>query len=171
MTITERNQLIENYLPLALKLACEKKKSMPRKVDFEDLKSAAYFGLVDAAQKYNPSKSSFGTYARFRIAGEIQDFIRESYRDNLRYGVSLDQPDENGNCMAENIADESQETDVEFFEDVAKKLNDLDKSILKMYYVDEMSMKEIGCEVGVSESRVSQLLKRTRDRIRNAVAA
>lgn len=171
MTITERNQLIENYLPLALKLASEKKKSMPRKVDFEDLKSAAYFGLVDAAQKYNPSKSSFGTYARFRIAGEIQDFIRESYRDSLRFGVSLDQPDENGNCMAENIAAESNDADAEFFEDVAKKLNDLDKSILKMYYIDEMSMKEIGCEVGVSESRISQVLKRTRDRIRNTVAA
>lgn len=171
MTILERNQLIENYLPLAIKLAYEKKKLMPKKIDFEDLKSAAFFGLVDAAQKYNPSKSSFGTYARFRIAGEIQDFIRESYRDDSRVHISLDQSDEDGNCLVDSIVDKSSDFDTELFEDMTKKLTDLDRNILKMYYVDEMSMKEIGCEMGVSESRISQLLKRSREKIRTTIAA
>lgn len=170
MTIVERNDLIKNYMPLANKLASERKKSLPNRVDLDDLKSAAYFGLVDAAQKFDPSKTvSFGTYAKFRIVGEIQDFIRESYRDNERYGVSLDQPDENGNCMAGNVP-QGEPTDFdEFFDDVTKTLNELDKSIVSSYYVDDLSLKEIGAKIGVSESRVSQLLKRSRESMKEVV--
>ncbi len=171
MTIAERNQLIENYLPLANSLAFEKKKSLPKKVDIDELKSAAYFGLIDAAQKFNPAKSSFGTYARWRIVGEIMDFIRESCRDYSRCGISLDQPDENGNCMAESIPQKLNNNLNEFLEEATKKLNDLDKNILTMYYIQDMTMKEIGCQIGVSESRVSQVLKQTRDTIKMTIAA
>jgi len=171
MTILERNKLIENYLPLANSLAYEKKKSLPKKVDIDDLKSAAYFGLVDAAQKYIESKSSFGTYARWRITGEIKDFIRESCRDNSRCSISLDQPDENGNSLAESVPQKQEVQTNDFFEETTKKLNDLDKNILSMYYVKDMSMKEIGSKIGVSESRISQILKKSRDKVKITLAA
>jgi len=171
MTILERNELIENYLPLANSLAFKRKKSLPKRVDIDDLKSAAYFGLVDAARKYVPSKSSFGTYARWRITGEIKDFIRESCKANARCSISLNQTDGDGNSMAESIPQKETESSVEFFEEATKQLNDLDKNILHMYYVQDMSMKEIGCKIGVSESRISQLLKKTRDKVKMTMAA
>jgi RNA polymerase sigma factor (sigma-70 family) len=170
MTITERNQLIENYLPLAKSIVFERKKSLPKKVDIDDIQSAAYFGLVDAAQKYNPSKSSFGTYARWRIVGEIKDFVRNACKASSRYGISLDQTDENGNSLAESIPQKENNSN-DFFEDATKKLTDLDRNILIMYYVHEMSMREIGCKIGVSESRISQVLKSARDTVKMTMAA
>jgi RNA polymerase sigma factor (sigma-70 family) len=173
MTTIERNRLIENYMPLANKLASEKKKSLPSWVSLDDLKSAAYYGLVDAANKFDPERFiSFGTYARWRIAGEILDFIRESCRDNERCSISLDVSDENGVSLSARIPQgEPSENFDEFFEDLTKGIGDLDKNILLMYYVDDMSLKEIGSRIGVSESRVSQLLKRSRENVRLTVAA
>lgn len=173
MTILERNALIEAYLPLANKIAFEKKKCLPRRVDLDDLKSAAYFGLVDAATKFDPARStSFGTYAKFRIMGEIADFIRESCRDNERCPVSLDTPDESGSCMAACIPQGEPCKDFkEIFDDATKTLTNIDKNIMVMYYLDDLSMKEIGVKIGVSESRVSQILKRSKDKVQMTVAA
>jgi RNA polymerase sigma factor (sigma-70 family) len=172
-TIVERNRLIENYLPLANKLAIEKKKSLPSWVSLDDLKSAAYFGLVDAANKFDPERFiSFGTYAKWRINGEMLDFIRESCRDTERCSISLDEQDENGVSLASKIPQGvPTENFNEFFEDLTKHLADLDRNILMMYYVEDMSLKEIGGKIGVSESRVSQLLKRSRENVRMTVAA
>ncbi|RDJ35235.1 MAG: sigma-70 family RNA polymerase sigma factor [Crenarchaeota archaeon] len=162
MTIIERNELIENYLPLALKLAFHKKKQVPPRVDIEDLKSAAFFGLVDAANKYNEIVGSFGAYAKRRILGEIQDFIRNSYKKSM---ASIDQPDENGLMLSESLIQKSY---VAWNDEEYPELTDLDKNIIKMYYVDGFSMKEIGKIIGVSESRVSQLLKGTRNKLKKA---
>jgi len=173
MTTIERNRLIENYMPLANKLAVEKKKSLPSWVSLDDLKSAAYFGLVDAANKFDPERLiSFGTYAKWRIAGEMLDFIRESCRDTERCSISLDSTDENGVSLASKIPQGVPVTDFdEFFEDLTKNLADLDRNILSMYYVDDLSLKEIGGKIGVSESRVSQLLKRSREHVKMTIAA
>lgn len=158
MNVIERNKLVENYLPLANKIAFENKKRLPKKVSLDDLKSAAYFGLLDAATKFNEKKScSFATYARFRIVGEIKDFVRESYNHYARFGISLDEPDENGDTLEIPVFDKP-----EFFEEIICKLNDLDKNIFTKYYTESRSLKEIGTEVGLSESRISQILKQCR---------
>lgn len=171
MTVIERNQLVENYLPLANKLANQKKKVLPRRIDLDDLKSAAYYGLMDAARKFDATKNiAFGAYAKFRIMGEIQDFIRRSYRDFERCKISLDQPDENGNVLADSIAQKTVKS-TDFFEDTVKQLSDLDKNVVTLYYVDDLSLKEIGLKIGVSESRVSQLLKRSKETVRTVLAA
>jgi RNA polymerase sigma factor for flagellar operon FliA len=41
-----------------------------------------------------------------------------------------------------------------------KRLPQRDREILLSYYCGEMSMKKIGCKLGINESRVSQLHKR-----------
>lgn len=83
MTIIERNKLIENHIPLARKIAFQFKKKLPLCFDIDELVSVAYIGLIDAAIRFNETKSnSFGTYARFRILGEIRDYIRKIYNFN-----------------------------------------------------------------------------------------
>lgn len=86
MTDVERDSLIRDYIPLANKLAAERKKSVSKSIDLEDLRSAALYGLVKAAHKFNPALSvSFGFYAKVRIIGEIKDFIRGSYLFKERF--------------------------------------------------------------------------------------
>lgn len=166
--ITERNKLIEAYLPLAHKLAFEKKKHLPNNIDFEDLKSAAYYGLVDAAVKFNNEKSNFfGAYAKFRILGEIYDFVRKSYLNQKRYSVSLDEDDDNGETLASNLPQGEPCKDFnEIFDEATKTLSNQNKKIIMMYFLDDLSLKEIGRKIGVSESRVSQILKQSKEEIR-----
>jgi DNA-directed RNA polymerase specialized sigma subunit len=95
-TMENRDELFNQYIPLANKLACKKHKEMPKCVQLDELKSAAYFGLLDAATKYNQDKhSQFPMYARIRILGEINDYLRRCTwggRNHQFYGWSLDVP-------------------------------------------------------------------------------
>lgn len=150
MTIKERNELVLNYLPLARSLASKAKKNLPQSVAIDELRSVAYLGLIDAAIKYAEEKSLFSTYARFRIYGELKDFVRDFYRDRNRMVVS-DQIEITANDMSYD------------FEYLCQYLSDVDKKILTMYYINEMHMKEIGIKIGLSEGRVSQRLKSIRE--------
>ena len=125
-TIEERNTLILDYLPLANKLAWKKWRLTPPSVDIDELKSAAYFGLVDSAEKYNVNRGvSFAVYASIRIHGAICDYLRE-----LSWGprsfpfvpTSLDVSDNDDNNLADIIEDRHDEHSdtVEFFEIISK---------------------------------------------------
>jgi RNA polymerase sigma factor for flagellar operon FliA len=160
MTVIERNDLIVNYLPLAEKLARSKSRMTPKSVQYEDLKSAAYFGLVDAARKFDGGRNvSFYAYAKLRINGEMQDYLRQlawGPRKNIKSVFTIE----------EDMFSQNDKPANEFFQKATKSLNKLAKSIILMYYVEELSLKEIGEKIGVSESRISQLLKEARNSIR-----
>ncbi len=75
MKLEERNIIIEKYMPFARSQAVKKHKTI-QSIDVDELKSAAYLGLVEAADRFDPSRSNFPSYAKYRIAGEIQDYLR-----------------------------------------------------------------------------------------------
>lgn len=90
MTIEERNELVIKYIPLANKLAFQKNKFTSKNICFDELKSAAYMGLVNAANKFDKKYNcSFYTYAKIRILGEICDFIRKNKSYLLLEDISL----------------------------------------------------------------------------------
>lgn len=51
-----------------------------------------------------------------------------------------------------------------------KTLPDREQLIVTLYYDEELNLKEIGCVLGVSESRVSQLLSQAHLRLRESMA-
>mgnify|MGYP002624191926 CR=1 FL=1 len=166
-----RNELITNHIPLANKLAWKKWKKTPKCVDIEELQSAAYMGLVDAAEKFQEDRDvTFGSYARILIQGAICDYLRElswGCRKDPMLPVSLDAPvdSEEGTTFTDLVEDDErpESKTLEFFEEVAKALPAIGSDILLLYYVHDMSQKEIGNAIGVSESRVCQLLSGCRD--------
>lgn len=165
-------ELVVQYVPLANKLAYQKKKSLPNFVDVEDLKSAAYLGLVEAATRYDESKGvAFSTFAYPRIFGEIHDFLRRQgwiKRCDLTPVVSLDTADEDEGCMLRDTIAAKEGTDTEeCFEVITFKLDAQAKAVLRHYFIDEYSMKEVGEKFGVSESRISQLVKRYKSEIQS----
>lgn len=73
-----REKLIERYLPLVKLVASRLAISLPQYVDKDDLISNGFFGLLDAIEKYDPSRGiKFETYAVVRIRGSMLDAIRE----------------------------------------------------------------------------------------------
>ena len=50
------------------------------------------------------------------------------------------------------------------------RLSPRDQDIVRLYYFEDLSLKEIGRVLGVTESRVSQLLTRVRGQLQEALA-
>jgi RNA polymerase sigma factor FliA len=74
----EREDLLQAHLPDVRYIARRIHHRLPRHVPLDDLVHAGVIGLIDAADKFDPSKQvHFRTYAKFRIRGAILDSLRE----------------------------------------------------------------------------------------------
>ncbi len=84
--ITDRNQIVRDYMWLVKCVAKGIAERLPSNVDIDDLISAGTVGLIKAAEDYDPSRGTkFETYARYRIRGAILDDLRKA--DNLPYSA------------------------------------------------------------------------------------
>ncbi|MBS3803697.1 MAG: RNA polymerase sigma factor FliA [Oleiphilaceae bacterium] len=69
--------LVERHAPLVKKIALHMLGRLPASVQLDDLMQAGMIGLLEAAQKYQPTKgASFETYAGIRIRGAMVDEMR-----------------------------------------------------------------------------------------------
>ncbi|RJQ54294.1 MAG: RNA polymerase sigma factor WhiG [Actinobacteria bacterium] len=72
-----RDKLILHYSPLVKYVAGRISANLPQNVDTADLISYGIFGLIDAIEKFEPSREiKFETYAIARIKGAIIDELR-----------------------------------------------------------------------------------------------
>jgi RNA polymerase sigma factor for flagellar operon FliA len=86
-----RERLIVHYAPLVKYVAGRVRAGLPPQVDQGDLISDGIIGLMDAIDKFDPSRGlQFQTYAARRLRGAIIDGLRQSdwvprsVRDKLR---------------------------------------------------------------------------------------
>jgi RNA polymerase sigma factor FliA len=74
-----RDRLINQYLPYASSIAGRIMQMLSSAVDFDDVMSYARLGLLEAAQRFDPSMNvDFKTFAYYRIKGAIYDGLRKS---------------------------------------------------------------------------------------------
>ena len=72
-----RDQLIVHYSPLVKYVAGRVAVGLPHNIDQADLVSYGVFGLIDAIEKFDPTRAiKFETYAIARIKGAIIDELR-----------------------------------------------------------------------------------------------
>ena len=77
-TGSRRDELVIKYLPLIKYVVGRMALTPPAGLDYEDLLSFGVFGLLDAVDKFDPSKGFvFQTYAIPRIRGAILDELRK----------------------------------------------------------------------------------------------
>lgn len=91
MTPDHKNKLIEEYAPLIKFIAQKIAVRLPSNIEIDDLISSGVIGLMDAIDKYDPTRDNkFKTYAEFRIRGAIldelraQDWVPRSIRDKSK---------------------------------------------------------------------------------------
>ena len=223
-----KDQLIMSYLPLVKRIAARLYIPSPEIMDKEDLVSQGLLGLMDAVDKFDPSREvGFESYASRRIKGAMLDSIRalsfspRSVNDRIKnyraveerllvageelselrisqeLGLSINQVRDVINHIALRsvvsldrmlFSDDGEEVAVsavigsdnspnpetvlvetELRGRLAQALLDLpqrDREMLSLYYVDELTLKEIAAVFGVTEGRVSQLHSRAILRLR-----
>ena len=108
----------------------EYQKFKDHSISFDEIKSASYMGLVDAANKFKDNLNcSFFTYAKIGICGEIYDYIKSLKKDKNKNIEVLD------NLYAYNHYDDNY-NNVDFCNYLLSFLNLNCKEIIKMYYID-----------------------------------
>jgi RNA polymerase sigma factor for flagellar operon FliA len=72
-----KDEIIVEYAPLIKYIAQKIASRLPSNIELDDLISCGVIGLMDAIEKFDPSRDNkFKTYAEFRIRGSILDELR-----------------------------------------------------------------------------------------------
>jgi RNA polymerase sigma factor for flagellar operon FliA len=215
---SERERLLLDNLPEVRYIARRVHDRLPAHVSFDDLVHAGILGLIDAVDKFDPTKNvQLKSYARFRIRGAILDSLRqmdwsprnlrrqarrieEARRDlAAQLGRAPSEPEmavhlemalaefqhllgdlrgldlsslqgplddasaeESVNIIASRPEDDPfQQT---FRSEVRvllahaiDELGEKERQVLALYYLEELTMKEVGAIMSIGESRVSQI--------------
>lgn len=73
-----KEQIIQKYIPLVKYIAARVIIGKTKYIEYEDLVSYGLIGLMDAINKFDPSKGmKFSTYASIRIKGSMIDELRK----------------------------------------------------------------------------------------------
>lgn len=164
--------LVENNKRLVYKIA-RRFKTNP--FDFDDLVQAGLMGLYKAARRFDVTKGfKFSTYATHFILGAIKDEIaKKSLIKNYQY---LDY------IKKDNNIDESDKLIMDAYSTVILKedmseipghylnidqydFDSVEKRILKMRLVNHATQTEIAKELCISQSTVSRILKRMKEKV------
>lgn len=216
---SHRELIIKEFSHVVKAMAYRLAYRLPAYMDAEDLVSVGIIGLMDAMDKYDPSREAkFKTYAEFRIRGAMLDEIRSmdwiprSVHERVsllqrthvkllnRLGrpptdeevaaemqlspaeldeflvrsrgavlVSLDDfnlHEPEGPKILDMLADTQHpdpltiivnDRERERVADAIQQLPEKERLVLTLYYYEELTMKEIGSILKVTESRVCQI--------------
>ncbi len=229
----ERNKLIQEFIPKIRYIVNNvKQENLPPIVTEEDLFQTAVLGLIDAIEKYDPSKGvKLSTYAEIRIRGQIIDSLRKldflprnvrkasreiesaileleqklgreatteeianylnmSVAEYMKYAekvansglISIETSvgnDEDSDTKLWQIIAVNDDTPDKYVEqkqlkkilaDAIAKLDEREKLVITLYYYEELSMKEIGEVLGLTESRISQIHTKTMLKLRKLIS-
>ncbi|UWG98343.1 FliA/WhiG family RNA polymerase sigma factor [Dehalobacter sp. DCM] len=148
-------EYLEKYLPLVKRIAGRLAISLPEHVDQEDLYGYGVFGLLDALNRFDPSRGvKFETYATLRIRGSIidglraMDWVPHSARQKVKQVTQ-------GFTYLENTIGRSPTT-----EEAAAYLNmtvsELNETLLQGQYMTLVSLEDVNT-TDINDNTVSPL--------------
>ncbi len=223
-------QIVKEYSPMIKYVANRIALRLPPHIEVDDLISVGAIGLMDAIEKYDPSRGAkFKTYAEFRVRGSILDELRsldwvprsirqkasnldavsrklqsklgrlpedeeiakemgvtlEEFFDTLNetrnmpllsledLGIARDSGDKHSLLETlEGKGDVDPQTQMRLKElknliaAAIDSLPEKERLMVSLYYYEELTMKEIGEVLGITESRISQIHSKAVYRLR-----
>ena len=226
----DREQLILDHIPLVRYLVGRMSAKLPPHLDLQDLMSSAMIGLINAADRFDDSRSVlFKTFAEQHVRGAILDELRSydllsrSMRDKYKrlerelrqlenrlgrhptseevaaaLGIGLDEyyellddvhvftfislddswEGDDGSplcladvlCEAEAKSPQQQVISMQLAEALGQAIDSLpekERLAVTLYYNEDFNLKEIGETLGLTESRISQLISQAMVRLRS----
>jgi RNA polymerase sigma factor for flagellar operon FliA len=182
-----RDELVEGTLAIALACISRFVARLPEGLDVDAVRGAAFEALVEAAERWDPTRSSqyFSTYAWRRMWGAMQDECRgldpnsrsARARGETRRAIALEAEIEGteGLTYADVLNDPNEDLagDLAARCDLAQAVARLSprQRFVVLAFAEGYRNREIGSLLGVSESRVSQIRTAAARKIRRDLAA
>lgn len=164
--------IFEYYYDMAIQIAARYINSHSCSRESDEIKQSALIGMLDAIKKYDPTKSSFHTYCNRRVYFSIIDYLRQTGKDKPRskYNIvqlSLDSmisDDEDyefdikdpKKTYSEQIVERKEIIDIIY----NSKLEQREKNIAKLLFVNNYNHGQIGEVIGLASSRINQLINK-----------
>lgn len=101
-------------------------------------------------------------YEKILQEKEVKVFYEEDYLDRKNIGFDAEE-DRGIETPEENYLMKEEKN---LLQEKIKKLNDVQKKVLQLYYYEERNFKEIGEELSLTESRISQIHKKAIHRLK-----
>lgn len=147
-----QEEIITKYQVLAYGIA---RQFRNRGLDWDDLKQESLIGLLKAHQNYDPEiGTEFSTYATYWIKKQLHEAAKQSCKTE-----SLSEP------QLTRLSDQSADSisqDLSLPEDMPE----LEKKILHLSYVQQLSLKEMAKLLNLSVERVNQTRKKALRRLK-----
>ena len=166
-----RGALIERYSDLAIGIARCMRIPQASLADRDDVSSAAMIGLIGAVDRFDPRRGvPFEAYAALRIRGAVVDELRrvdergraDRRSEETAVAVSLDvlleMGTHQGPAVDDGFTERFEQEDLRTrVQDALGRLPARQREVIKRYYGDELTLRETGAKMGVSEARACQL--------------
>jgi RNA polymerase sigma factor for flagellar operon FliA len=160
---------------------------------FQDLVQFGMEGLLKAADRFDATRGcQFPTYAVWKIRGAIKDGLRDSswfprgahHINAARYAIQPESLDavvvfeEPGSPVpvidaipggTEPEQECERSWDADEVDQALCVLNDRERECVRLYFWEGLLMKDIGERLGVSESRICQIIGHARDKLRRVL--
>jgi RNA polymerase sigma factor (sigma-70 family) len=149
--------------------------SLPRHIagsEAGDLESEAKLAFLDCLKTWDPRKGEVWPYVSFRLKGAMQDYLRKRGSDPVAglYEYITSAANVYMAFNQKSIAHE--EIDKALHLDSAMKdFSSKEKAVIEGYYRKDKTFKEIGRDIGLSESQVSRICKDATAKLKDALAS
>ena len=172
----ERNELVTKHMGLATHFASRFQAS---RMEYDDLVQEAYLGIIDAADRFDPARGKFSTYARWHIMKRIMDAIHnrnEIVRTPRRRPTHIcGSLKEGGVYLMEDDAPEplavmEQDELVGGVNDCIKQLPNREAIVIRLRHginTPKLTLREVGDIFGVSPERVRQIQNAAEEKLRD----
>lgn len=140
------------------------------KAESDDLLSEAKIAFVDTLKTWDPRKGALWPYVSVRLKGAMQDYLRKRGSDPVT-GVYEFITSAANIYMAfnrESLVQEESDASITV-EGAMKVLSDTEKAVIKGYYNQDKTFKEIGKDIDLSESQVSRIAKIATEKMKKAL--
>jgi RNA polymerase sigma-B factor len=178
MTAESRSRAIEDHLPLVRSIAG---RYAGRGEPLEDLVQAGTIGLIKAVDRFDPARGrKLSALARPSIESEIRHHLRDR-SSVLRIPRTDQEAAARGGAtvvaqpvaLCEDLApapDDAGAIEARLLlERGAGVLDERERRLLHLRYVEDRSQAEIATELGLSQAHVSRLLRAALDRVRSEI--
>lgn len=181
----EKLEKVEDHMPLVNWVAGKYHKVYKSRYDLDDLVQVGCIGLCKAAESFDKDVGvKFSTFAVRKIKWEILNLIRD---DKYYPAPARKRFDVNVNIASLNVYVE-EDSKTEFIDalgecenldgicesldlkNALKKLSPEERKIVKYYYFEELTQKQLGEILGMHQVQVSRFLKRTLSKLRKYLA-